>query len=169
MVHWMLAMALSLGGVSDDDGGEPRRTPFPYRASVGVRAGFPVTGLSVGVAIARRWRLDLAAGAGYPLPVVAGGGSLSLARGFVLGRAVTLAPGATLDGFRTRFCSAGGCGARHGYVGAGPTLSLHFHIRRVERVWLGIGLGGGVVFAFVRQRMRLAQPHVQAPHLTIGF
>ncbi|MCH9685248.1 MAG: hypothetical protein K0V04_27680 [Deltaproteobacteria bacterium] len=145
------------------------RVPFPFGWSVGLAAGFPVNGLKLSRTIARRWHVRIGAGMGYPFPVVSVGGSASVTRGFALGRIVTLAPGVTVDGFSTRSCSAGGCGERHSYIGAGPMLALHFHIARVERVWLGIGVSGGATVAFVRERMKWVQPNVQVLDVAIGF
>ncbi len=145
------------------------RQPFPFAWSAAFGLGFPLNGVSLGRTIAHRWRIRAGVGNAYPFPVLALGGSVGLARGFAIGRIATVAPGATVDGFVTRFCSAGGCGPRHRYLGVGPTVSLHFHIPAVRRVWLGIGAGGGVTIAFARERMRWVQPHVQALNLTLGW
>ncbi len=106
---------------------------------------------------------------GYPFPVLAGGATASVSRGFVLGRLATLAPGVVLNGFATRFCFAGGCGERHRYLGLGPSVALHLYVPPVKRVWLGFGVGGGVTFSVLRERMRLVQPHVQALSVTVGW
>ena len=172
---WIVALGLALTtGPSESHAeqtpaDETRSTePFPYRWSAGVGVGFPSTGLSFGRTFVRRWHLEAAVGT-WPLPVVAVGGNVSLSRGFAVGRILTIAPGVTFDAVGTRFCSFGGCGERHLYFGAGPIGGLRFAIPRVERVHLSLGVGGGVTFGLVRQRMRLVQPHIEAVSLRIGW
>lgn len=104
---------------------------------------------------------------GYPFPVLAVGGTLSIQRGFSVHRVVTVAPGATFAGFQTRFCVAGGCGDRHGYLGVGPSVSLRFRVAERERYAIGLELTGGATLAVARERMRFVQPHIEA--LALSF
>lgn len=145
------------------------REPFAFAWSASFDAGFPLNGLALGRTIRGRWLLRAGIGMGYPVPVLAGGATASISRGFVLGRIATLAPGVVVNGFATRFCFAGGCGERHRYLGVGPSVALHLYVPPVKRVWLGFGIGGGVTFSVVRERMRLVQPHVQALSVTVGW
>lgn len=145
------------------------REPFAFDWSASFDAGFPLNGLALGRTIRRRWLVRAGFGMGYPFPVLAAGATASVSRGFALGRVATLAPGLVVDGFSTRFCSAGGCGDRHRYLGVGPTVALHLYAPSVERVWLGFGVGAGVTYSVVRERMRLVQPHVQVLSVTVGW
>lgn len=145
------------------------REPFAFGWSASLDAGFPLNGLALGRTIRQRWLVRAGFGMGYPFPVLAVGATASVSRGFALGQLATLAPGLVVNGFSTRFCSAGGCGERHRYLGVGPTVALHLYVPPVERVWLGFGVGGGVTFSVVRERMRLVQPHVQVLSVTVGW